>query len=175
MPPRPSAATGSGGRGRGGRATGAGKQPAESSPTTGGAAAGRGRGRGRGGAAASAPRRGTSGTTSKASASNKRSIGTVEISDDDVEMDGQILSEEEDDEDDDEEKNKTIPPELLTRLLHEFFEEEGTRITRDANDAVAKYVDVFVREAIARTAVEGTGGFLEVSLVAFYFFESLYS
>ncbi|KAM7203964.1 centromere X protein [Rhypophila sp. PSN 637] len=61
------------------------------------------------------------------------------------------------------ETRKTIPPELLTRLLHAFFEKDETRITRDANDAVAKYVDVFVREAIARAAVERRGGgFLEV-------------
>lgn len=57
---------------------------------------------------------------------------------------------------------KTIPGDLLTRLLHEFFEKDATRISRDANAAVGKYVDVFVREAIARTAVEKRGGFLEV-------------
>ena len=57
----------------------------------------------------------------------------------------------------------TIPPDLLTRLLHQFFEKEGTRISRDANAAVARYVDVFVREAIARAAAEKQGGFLEVS------------
>lgn len=58
---------------------------------------------------------------------------------------------------------KTIPKELLTRMLHEFFAKDATRISRDANAAVGKYVDVFVREAIARTAVEKQGGFLEVS------------
>ncbi|KAI0124866.1 CENP-S associating centromere protein X-domain-containing protein [Xylariales sp. AK1849] len=63
---------------------------------------------------------------------------------------------------DDEEPPKTIPPELLTRLLHEFFEKDGTRISKNANEAVAKYMDVFVREAIARAAVEKEGGFLEV-------------
>lgn len=57
---------------------------------------------------------------------------------------------------------KTIPKKLLTRMLHEFFEKDSTRISRTANEAVAKYVDVFVREAIARTAVEKKGGFLEV-------------
>ncbi|KAK0706034.1 CENP-S associating centromere protein X-domain-containing protein, partial [Lasiosphaeria miniovina] len=69
-----------------------------------------------------------------------------------------------DDEDDDEEEDKpaTVPPELLTRLLHEFFTADGTRITKDANSAVAKYMDVFVREAIARSAVERASGFLEV-------------
>ncbi|KAF4338840.1 Centromere X [Fusarium beomiforme] len=62
----------------------------------------------------------------------------------------------------DEEPDKTIPPELLTRLLHEFFAKDATRISRDANAAVGKYFDVFVREAIARAAVEKEGGFLEV-------------
>lgn len=80
----------------------------------------------------------------------------------DVEDDEQ---EEEEEEDDDE--RQRIPPELLTRILHEFFEQEGTRITRDANEAVARYVDVFVREAIARAAVEREGGFLEVSFLSF--------
>ncbi|KAI0974751.1 CENP-S associating centromere protein X-domain-containing protein [Xylaria arbuscula] len=60
------------------------------------------------------------------------------------------------------EPKKTIPPELLTRILHEFFEKDGTRISKDANKAVAKYIDIFVREAIARTAVEKGTGFLEV-------------
>lgn len=66
------------------------------------------------------------------------------------------------DDDDDDEMPKTIPPDLLTRLLHEFFEKEGTRISKDANAAVAKYMDVFVRETIARTALEKDSGFLEV-------------
>lgn len=67
------------------------------------------------------------------------------------------------DEEEDAETKKTIPPELLTRILHEFFEKDGTRISKDANKAVAKYMDIFVREAIARTAVEKGSGFLEVS------------
>lgn len=73
------------------------------------------------------------------------------------------IEDDEDDDDDDEETKKTIPPELLTRILHEFFEKDGTRISKDANKAVAKYMDIFVREAIARTAVERESGFLEVS------------
>ncbi|KAK7731813.1 hypothetical protein SLS53_008634 [Cytospora paraplurivora] len=64
--------------------------------------------------------------------------------------------------DDDEEPEKTIPPELLTRILHEFFEKDGTRITKDANNAVAKYMDIFVKEAIARAAAERDSGFFEV-------------
>ncbi|UNI19931.1 hypothetical protein JDV02_006073 [Purpureocillium takamizusanense] len=60
------------------------------------------------------------------------------------------------------EAEKTIPRELLTRVLHEFFAKDATRISRDANAAVGKYVDVFVREAIARAAVDKRSGFLEV-------------
>lgn len=71
-----------------------------------------------------------------------------------------------DDDDDEEEPEKTIPPELLTRILHEFFEKDGTRITKDANNALAKYMDIFVKEAIARAAAERDGGFLEVGLGA---------
>lgn len=70
-----------------------------------------------------------------------------------------------DDKDDEEEEEpeRGIPPDLLTRILHEFFEKDGTRITKDANNAMAKYMDIFVKEAIARAAAERTGGFLEVS------------
>ncbi|PFH59637.1 hypothetical protein XA68_12073 [Ophiocordyceps unilateralis] len=60
------------------------------------------------------------------------------------------------------EPEKTIPRDLLTRVLHEFFVKDATRISRDANAAVGKYVDVFVREAIVRAAVGKRGGFLEV-------------
>ncbi|KAJ2903395.1 hypothetical protein MKZ38_009972 [Zalerion maritima] len=62
----------------------------------------------------------------------------------------------------DEDTSKAIPGDLLVRLLHQFFEKDGTKISRDANAAVAKYVDVFVKEAIARTAHERSGSFLEV-------------
>jgi hypothetical protein len=48
----------------------------------------------------------------------------------------------------------TIPPKLLTRLLHHHFQNDKTKVAKDANSVVAKYVDVFVREAIARAAYE---------------------
>ncbi|KAJ5746951.1 uncharacterized protein N7511_008647 [Penicillium nucicola] len=48
----------------------------------------------------------------------------------------------------------TIPAKLLTRLLHQHFQNEKTKVAKDANGLVAKYVDVFVREAIARAAYE---------------------
>ncbi|KAL4752462.1 CENP-S associating centromere protein X-domain-containing protein [Aspergillus terricola var. indicus] len=57
-----------------------------------------------------------------------------------------------------------IPPKLLTRLLHHHFRNEKTKIAKDANAVVAKYIDVFVREAVARAAFEraeaqgGAGG-----------------
>ncbi|KAG0158334.1 hypothetical protein PDIDSM_5847 [Penicillium digitatum] len=47
-----------------------------------------------------------------------------------------------------------IPSKLLTRLLHQHFQSEKTKVAKDANKVVAKYVDVFVREAIARAAFE---------------------
>lgn len=64
--------------------------------------------------------------------------------------------------DEEEDEQKTVPPALLTRLLHEFFKKEGTRLTKDANAAVARYMDVFIREAVARSSAEREGGFLEV-------------
>jgi len=63
------------------------------------------------------------------------------------------------------ERREHIPPDLLTRLLHEHFKEEGTRISKDANKAVGRYMETFVREALARAAwmrSESGGGFLEV-------------
>ncbi|KAI1418078.1 CENP-S associating centromere protein X-domain-containing protein [Hypoxylon sp. FL1857] len=78
-----------------------------------------------------------------------RSQDTMEIDDDERE-------------EEDEESRKTIPPELLTHILHQFFEKDGTRVSKDANAAIAKYMDIFVREAIARTVVEKEKGFLEV-------------
>ncbi|KAF2874199.1 CENP-S associating centromere protein X-domain-containing protein [Massariosphaeria phaeospora] len=47
-----------------------------------------------------------------------------------------------------------IPSQLLNRLLHENFEDEGTQIQKGAMNLVEKYMDIFVREAIARADVE---------------------
>ncbi|KAL4909934.1 CENP-S associating centromere protein X-domain-containing protein [Aspergillus multicolor] len=68
-----------------------------------------------------------------------------------------------------------IPAKLLTKLVHHHFRNEKTKIAKDANSVVAKYIDVFVREAVARATYEraeaqggaaGSGGigdgFLEV-------------
>ena len=60
---------------------------------------------------------------------------------------------------------------LLARLLQQNFESENTQIQKGALTLVAKYVDIFVREAFARAknereaAVKGGGvsdGFLQV-------------
>ena len=67
----------------------------------------------------------------------------------------------------------TVPPKLLTKLLHHHFENDKTRMSKDASLLVGKYVDTFVREAIARATFErteaggdGSGGdFLEVSQI----------
>lgn len=69
----------------------------------------------------------------------------------------------------------TIPPALLTRLLHHHFQNDKVRIGKDANGVVGKYIETFVREAIARAAFErsevglkGIGGdFLEVGGLSF--------
>ncbi|KAL6913904.1 hypothetical protein FSST1_011664 [Fusarium sambucinum] len=89
-----------------------------------------------------------------------QSSSPFEISDDGSDQAGPSTREVQEVEE--EEPDKTIPAELLTRLLHEFFAKDATRISRDANAAAGKYFDVFVREAIARAAVEKDVGFLEV-------------
>lgn len=47
-----------------------------------------------------------------------------------------------------------IHPKLLTALFHHFFKNEKTRISKDADALMAKYMDLFVREAIARGKLE---------------------
>ena len=62
-----------------------------------------------------------------------------------------------------------IPSKLLTRLLHHHFTDENTSIAKEAKELAGKYMETFVREALARAAFEkgervGAGGdFLEVS------------
>jgi histone H3/H4 len=43
-----------------------------------------------------------------------------------------------------------LPSALITRLLHESFEDKGTKIGKEANALTARYLDLFVREAVAR-------------------------
>ena len=47
-----------------------------------------------------------------------------------------------------------IPETLISRLLHENFREDGTRMTKESVVAVTKYMEIFVREAIARAEKE---------------------
>ncbi|KAJ5948328.1 hypothetical protein N7466_001343 [Penicillium verhagenii] len=47
-----------------------------------------------------------------------------------------------------------IHPKLLTALFHHFFKHDKTRISKDADALMAKYMDLFVREAIARGKLE---------------------
>jgi hypothetical protein len=72
-----------------------------------------------------------------------------------------------------EEDHQPVMPEaLLTRLLYEGFEDKGTKVGKEAMKVVGKYVETFVREAVARAQLEraeeagdGLGeGFLQVSL-----------
>ncbi|KJZ80261.1 hypothetical protein HIM_00111 [Hirsutella minnesotensis 3608] len=101
---------------------------------------------------------------SAGAATAPESSNPFESSDDQAEVRASSESEPEPDRAAEEpaETEKSIPRDLLTRVLHEFFAKDATRISRDANAAVGKYVDVFVREAIARAAVDKRGGFLEV-------------
>ncbi|TID17870.1 centromere protein x [Venturia nashicola] len=64
-----------------------------------------------------------------------------------------------------------IPPKLLTRILWEGFEDKDMKITKEAMSVVGKYVETFVREAVARAIFERGGddgaeqygdGFLQV-------------
>ena len=47
-----------------------------------------------------------------------------------------------------------IPQKLLTRLLYEGFEDKGVRVGREAMAVYGKYVETFVREALARAIFE---------------------
>ncbi|KAF2277284.1 uncharacterized protein EI97DRAFT_375665 [Westerdykella ornata] len=47
-----------------------------------------------------------------------------------------------------------IPEKLLGRLLQEGFEDENTKIHRGAMELTAKYMDIFVREALSRAVHE---------------------
>ena len=63
----------------------------------------------------------------------------------------------------------TVPPELLTRLVHHHLRDGGVTIDTRARALAAKYVETFVREALARARYEkdhaadgGARVFLEV-------------
>jgi hypothetical protein len=69
------------------------------------------------------------------------------------------LAEDEGEEDRVAGRKERIPDDLLGVILHEMFKENGTRMSRDANRAVGKYVDTFVREGLARAAWAGDEGY----------------
>ncbi|KAF2492392.1 hypothetical protein BU16DRAFT_542289 [Lophium mytilinum] len=54
----------------------------------------------------------------------------------------------------DESERPAVPAPLLARLLHEGFEDPKVKIQREAMSVVGKYVETFVREAVARAAFE---------------------
>lgn len=47
-----------------------------------------------------------------------------------------------------------IPQKLLTRLLYEGFEDKNVKIGREAMNVYGKYIETFVREALARAIYE---------------------
>ena len=74
----------------------------------------------------------------------------------------------------------TIPPALLSRLLHHHLRDNKVRIGKEANSVIGKYMETFVREAIARAAFErseaGKVGieqaFLEVSGLCVWLYDA---
>lgn len=66
------------------------------------------------------------------------------------------------DEEEEEVPQARIPEELVARILNELFKREDTRVSRAAGSALSRYFEIFVQEAIARTAQERNGRFLEV-------------
>lgn len=64
-----------------------------------------------------------------------------------------------------------IPPKLITRLLHEHFAKEDTRITKDAMVVLAKYIEVFTVEAVGRANEERTEAARQDSTVDANFLE----
>ncbi|KAK4978330.1 hypothetical protein LTR66_010646 [Elasticomyces elasticus] len=47
----------------------------------------------------------------------------------------------------------TIPAPLLTRVLHESFADKNMKITKDANQVMGRYIEIYIREALARAAM----------------------
>ncbi|VUC28623.1 unnamed protein product [Clonostachys rosea] len=91
------------------------------------------------------PKKTSKDSASKASKPSKKPQSSDPFASDN-EVEEVAAGQNDDREEDDPATEKTIPKELLTRLLHEFFTKDATRISRDANAAVGKYVDVFVED-----------------------------
>ncbi|KAL2075517.1 hypothetical protein VTL71DRAFT_460 [Oculimacula yallundae] len=63
-------------------------------------------------------------------------------------------------------RQATIPPDLVNVLLHGFFNQDNTRMTKDANAAVGMYIETFIREALNRAAWAKRHGWEEGSVDA---------
>ncbi|KAF3929561.1 hypothetical protein ABW19_dt0206088 [Dactylella cylindrospora] len=50
----------------------------------------------------------------------------------------------------DEQRKPTIPPELLAKLLKNFMEDEGTKVSTAATKTVEEYMHLFLTEAVYR-------------------------
>ncbi|CAG9979381.1 unnamed protein product [Clonostachys byssicola] len=92
------------------------------------------------------PKKASKDSASKASRPSKKPQSSDPFASDDEVEDTAARPNDDRGEEDEPAAEKTIPKELLTRLLHEFFTKDATRISRDANAAVGKYVDVFVED-----------------------------
>ena len=51
-------------------------------------------------------------------------------------------------------QREAIPPKLLARLLYEGFEDSNMQIQKGALDLTGRYIELFVKEAIARARFE---------------------
>ena len=56
------------------------------------------------------------------------------------------------------ERQIALPPDMLQKLLKNFFEDEGTKISAAAVDAVGEYLRTYMREGIWRAVAERRGG-----------------
>jgi len=45
-----------------------------------------------------------------------------------------------------------LPPALLARLVHENFDDKTVRMSKPANEVLGRYMNIFMREAVARAA-----------------------
>ncbi|KIV99750.1 hypothetical protein, variant [Verruconis gallopava] len=62
----------------------------------------------------------------------------------------------------DHDTSSALPPKLLTRLLYENFEDKNMKIGKEAMKVLGKYVETFVREALARAIYEREDGDTEL-------------
>lgn len=104
---------------------------------------------------------------------NPKSGRTAASPDLDPEPDTTAQHEQEEEEGEEGAPKARIPEELVARILSEQFKREDTKVSRAAGRALSRYFEIFVQEAIARTAQERDGRFLEVGVPVFPFLYSL--